>query len=101
MALPSYFWDGVVETCRAPFRGGRCGQPAEQLHHVVYAQHVRRHGGDLNDGRNLLPLCYDCHRRHHNRIAVIPVTSLPDVAVEFAHELLGEAAPDYLGRYYA
>lgn len=77
-----------------------CGAPAVQLHHVVYQQHVRNRGGDLTDARNLLALCYDCHRRHHNRVAPIPRASLPDAAVEFAEELLGDYANDYLGRYY-
>ena len=78
-----------------------CGEPAEQLHHVVYQQHVRKRGGDLGDERNFLPLCYECHRRHHSRHAVLAASCLPDAAWQFADELMGEAAPDYLGRYYA
>lgn len=77
-----------------------CGQPAVHAHHVVYQQHVRRHGGDVDDARNLLPLCYDCHRRHHNRVAPISREVLPDAALGYASELLGDYAEDYLGRYY-
>lgn len=94
-----------------------CGQPAVQFHHVVYQQHVRRafrgqHPSNttpeyaecikklLSDRRNMLPLCYDCHRRHHNRVAPISRSDLPDAAVLYAEELLGDYADDYLRRYY-
>ena len=77
-----------------------CGARATALHHVCYQQHVRKHGGELDDARNLIPLCYDHHRRHHSRHEVIPQSSLPPAAVEYAHELLGDAAGDYLNRYY-
>lgn len=84
------------------FRGQACGMPAEQIHHVVYQQHVRRNGGSVRDSRNFMLLCHDCHRRHHNRVAPIPRSSLPAAAVEFAVELLGEDyADDYLARRYA
>lgn len=85
---------GVVGECL-------CGSPAVHAHHVVYEQHVRRRGGDVADERNLIGLCYDCHRRHHNRVAVLPLSVLPGEAVDFAHELMGDAATDYFRRYYA
>lgn len=69
-------------------------------HHVVYRQHVRRAGGDEWDPRNALPLCEGCHARHHQRVRVIVVGELPASAVEFANELLGEAAGGYFARYY-
>lgn len=78
-----------------------CGGAAEQLHHVIYQQHVKRYGGDLSDPRNFMPLTYDCHRRHHSRHAVIPRSALPTAALEFADELLGDYADDYLRRRYA
>jgi 5-methylcytosine-specific restriction endonuclease McrA len=78
-----------------------CGAPAEQVHHWLYRQHVTRHGGDLDDRRNLVGLCYDCHRRHHSRHAVIPFTAIPEPAREFAQELMGDHADDYLHRRYA
>lgn len=77
-----------------------CAKPAEQMHHLCYRQHVRKHGGDVDDPRNLMALCYDHHRRHHNRLAPIHRDLLPDVAVEFMEELMGEAAQDYIARYY-
>lgn len=70
------------------------------LHHVVYRQHVRREGGDEWDPRNALPLCDSCHSRHHRRSRVIALSVLPASALEFASELLGAYAFDYLRRYY-
>jgi 5-methylcytosine-specific restriction endonuclease McrA len=83
----------VVEVCI-------CGAQAEQLHHVVYQQHVRRHGGDLSDRRNFLPVCDRCHDRHHSRHTVIPFTAIPEPAREYARELMGDHADDYLHRRY-
>jgi hypothetical protein len=68
---------------------------------VVYEQHVRKHGGDPRDRRNLMPLCLGCHGAHHNRSRVIPVRRLSLSNLEFAAGLLGEEyAEDYLARYY-
>jgi hypothetical protein len=69
-------------------------------HHVVYEQHVRKHGGDPNDTRNLMPLCLGCHGAHHARMRVIDTERLPAGAVAFAEELLGDYAADYLAQYY-
>jgi hypothetical protein len=89
--------------------GTRCGHPscpghveALELHHCVYAQHVRAAGGDLFDPRNALTIGRDCHGSHHQRVYVIPLTALPDAALEFAVELLGRpAAYEYLRRRYS
>jgi hypothetical protein len=73
-----------------------------QLHHVVYQQHVRRAGGDLNDPRNLMPVQDDEHERHHNRSRPFSLARLPDAAYEYAAELLGpERAFLYLQRRYS
>lgn len=77
--------------------GGRIGLV---LHHVVYRQHVRARGGDEWDPRNALALCDPCHAAHHRRGRVLPVSLLPAAALIFASELLGEAAENYLARYY-
>jgi hypothetical protein len=79
--------------------GGVCG-PLQQ-HHVVYEQHVRDAGGSLWDVRNALTLGAYCHAQHHARAKPIPLAYLPDAALEFAFDLLGPAAVDYLGRHYS
>lgn len=79
-----------------------CGGPAHQRHHVVYAQEVRRRGGSLRDGRNLISVGCDCHAAHHQRRRPFTLWVLPDSAFEFAAELLGpDAAYEYLRRRYA
>lgn len=67
---------------------------------MVYQQHVRRVGGDLGDPRNFMRIESDAHERHHNRSRVLQLEALPDAAFEFARELLGSAAYDYLRRRY-
>lgn len=78
-----------------------CGRNAEDLHHVVYSQHVRSHGGDEWHPDNALPVCRLCHDAHHGRARPIPVGALLQQNREFARELLGEAAGDYFDRYYS
>ena len=39
-----------------------CGKPAEELHHIV----PRSRGGD-NRPSNLIPLCYQCHCKAHDK----------------------------------
>lgn len=38
-----------------------CGKLASQLHHVTYKSH-----NGTDEPENLIPLCYDCHSKHHN-----------------------------------
>lgn len=75
---------------------------AHHEHHVVYEQTVRREGGDACDSRNALRLCVDCHALHHARAhgKVVPVSRLRAVNIDFAFELLGSGAYDYLRRKY-
>lgn len=78
-----------------------CGQPAIQLHHVVYQQAIRRAGGDVKDTRNLVPVSFACHGAHHNRQRPIALNVLPDSVYRYARELLGDGvAYEYLRRYY-
>jgi 5-methylcytosine-specific restriction endonuclease McrA len=85
---------------RCALCGGPGGELGIVLHHVVYRQHVRVERGDEWDPRNAMPLCNSCHMSHHRRGRVIPLSKLPDLAYEFAGELLGRAAYDYLARRY-
>lgn len=78
-----------------------CGAKAVHAHHAVVESLVKRHGGDLRDGRNLVPLAVRCHLNHHARARPLPLAVLPDSVFEFARELLGAGpAWSYLGRVY-
>lgn len=84
------------DSCRICGSGHRL-----HLHHVVYEQHVRREHGDVFDPRNGLTLCMTCHMRHHHAVDQrIHVDNLRDENIEFARELLGDAAELYFIRYY-
>lgn len=87
-----------------------CGQPADQLHHVVYAQECRREartGGKdvalwVRDRRNLVPVARNCHGAHHGRTRPLELRVLPDEVYAFARQLLGAGpAYEYLLRLYA
>lgn len=71
-------------------------------HHVILARHVRQRGGDVWDLRNRLSLGDDCHLNHHHGGArqKIPQSALRPENVEFARELLGVDAQDYLDKHY-
>jgi hypothetical protein len=78
-----------------------CGQRSAALHHVVYRQHLRQHGGDDKDARNLVPVAFSCHGAHHNRSRPLRLHMLPDAVFEFAVELMGAGrAYEYLRRVY-
>jgi hypothetical protein len=78
-----------------------CGRRSANLHHAVYAQEVKRHGGNLKDRRNLVPMAFDCHGAHHGGSKRLQLHMLPDPVFEFAAELMGAgAAYEYLRRYY-
>lgn len=87
---------------------GVCGRRGRLLrHHVVYEQHVRREGGDPWDLRNALDVgrycdCHDAHHRSGPGRRPIPLAKVPEEAIAFAVDLLGEdRAVDYFRRYYA
>jgi hypothetical protein len=72
-----------------------------RLHHVVYEQHVRKHGGDSWDPDNGLTLCLSCHSKHHNGTDKhVPIAVLRPENLAFAFALLGDYAADYFFRYY-
>lgn len=70
-------------------------------HHAVYLQHVRRAGGSAWARDNALRLCDDCHNGHHNRSRPVRATALTQANIDYAFDLLGQAAYDYLRRRYA
>lgn len=84
-------------------------------HHVVYKQHLKQRWKSglvdrerwpsmtalVRDPRNLVDICKHHHERHHDQGRDrLYATMLPDEAIEFAFELLGAFAYDYLGRRY-
>lgn len=86
-------------------RGIRCRlcvvKRSAQSHHVVYEQELARRGLVLWDLRNQMPLCADCHEKHHKRGRPIPLIFLTDDNIEYAFEALGAFAYDYLRQRYA
>jgi hypothetical protein len=55
----------------------------------------------IEDPRNLVPVAFVCHERHHSRFLPLELRVLPDSVFEFAAELLGPGpAHLYLARYY-
>lgn len=78
-----------------------CPARADELHHAIYRQELRRAGGDPDDTQNLVPLCRSCHAAHHSRANPLPSRVLPDSAFAFARGLMGAgAAYEYIRRRY-
>lgn len=92
-----------------------CLKRAPHRHHVVYEQELRRRWKSgqvdmarwptkkrlLEDCRNLIDMCQPHHFAHHDgATGRILTTMLPDEALEFAFELLGPYAYDYIKRHY-
>lgn len=73
-----------------------------EAHHVVEAAELkRRYRFDvLWDERNALRLRPDIHRRHTNRMEPVPLRCLKQDNIDFAFEVLGASARDYLGTKY-
>lgn len=81
-----------------------CDQPGRLVrHHVVLEQHLRAMGAPAYDLRNALDLGMHCrcHSQHHNGARRIPVSKVPDDAIAYASELLGDGVGAYLSRYYS
>lgn len=84
-----------------------CGKPGHNGHHVITQSVIKRHipKGEqrrwLRDDRNIVPMDYGCHARHHSANRRLWLEDLPDSVFEFAVELMGAGpAYEYLRRYY-
>lgn len=102
----------------APGRCACCGKQGwVRRHHVITEQRIRKEGGDEFDLRwgmwiglgseaGVLHTC-DCHAQHHAALKHgqpwrIPVSAIPDAAIDAAIELLGrDRAALEVSRYYA
>lgn len=77
---------------------------AAHSHHVVYEQELSRRGAALWDTRNALPLCFHCHNEHHKpgvrSDMRVPLGSLRPENINYAAEVLGDYAMDYLHKRY-
>lgn len=85
-----------------------CAGRAVAQHHVITRQELRRRATVvfpyrelIEDPRNLVPVAFACHERHHSRFLPLKVMVLPDSVFEFAVELMGRGeAHAYLSRVY-
>lgn len=71
-----------------------------EAHHVVEARWLKMHHLPVWDPRNALRLRPDVHRKHTNRVEIIEMRFLLDCNIEYAFEIMGAAADDYLHRLY-
>lgn len=78
-----------------------CPGKAVHRHHIIGRQSCKREGyqGRMDDPRNLMHLCFDCHMSHENWSRRLTRDQLPREAFAFAREL-GEWALVRLERDY-
>lgn len=74
-----------------------------ERHHVIELQRIRQEGRDdlAWDLRNSMLLHPHCHGRHTSAMHRIAIERIPEEALAFAVDLLGEdRAALYIARYY-
>lgn len=74
-----------------------------EAHHVVDKSWLARHGfgpSIIWDPRNALRLRPDVHRKHTNRTEPVPIQCLLDCNIEFAFEVMGPVAAEWLEKRY-
>lgn len=77
-----------------------CGGMAQEAHHVVEAAELRRRHLPPYDVRNCLPVCRVDHELHTNAARRIPFRHLRAANIDYAYEVLGPFAADYLRKKY-
>lgn len=70
-------------------------------HHVVEKSWLKREGLPLDDRRNALRLSPDVHANHTTGMEQVPQRCLTDANIEYAFEVMGVRATDYLARKYS
>lgn len=101
IANPRSFW----EEARYQMVCALCGKPGDfHAHHVVAKNYLRRSygltGDALYDTRNALRMHRLCHFQFEHAMLELPMTKLLDPNIEYAFEILGAHAFDYLQRQY-
>lgn len=74
-----------------------------EAHHVLTRNRLRQEGRlDVEwDTRNRMYLHKDCHTRHTDAVRRVPISSIPQQAIDFCREILGDGpAGIYLARTY-
>lgn len=71
-----------------------------EAHHVVEKRWLKANYLPLWDPRNSLRLRPDVHSGHTSGLRRVPLTCLTDENIEYAFEVMGAAAFDYLTRLY-
>lgn len=69
-------------------------------HHVVEQQWLKQNGLPLDDKRNALRLNPDIHANHTTKMTKVPMRCLTDDNFEYAFEVMGIKAVEYLARNY-
>lgn len=69
-------------------------------HHVIEQQWLKGEGLPVDDRRNALRLNPDVHANHTTGAAKVPQRCLTDANIEYAFEVMGVRATDYLARKY-
>lgn len=84
------------------YRPGPVGKNWE-AHHVVEQRWIKGHKFPVKilwDPRNALRLRPDVHKKHTVRSEPVPIRALLDCNIEFAFEVMGPIAEEYLTRLY-
>ena len=73
----------------------------------MYKQVLEKYGkmgNEVHDTRNALRVCTEldnnCHMRHHHAVRKILTVELVDENIEYAFEVMGLYAADWLRQYY-
>lgn len=76
------------------------GSKGWEAHHVVEKRWLKANFKPLWDWRNALRLRPDVHGQHTTRMKPVPLRCLTDENIQFAFEVMGYMAYDYLTRLY-
>ena len=79
---------------------GKDGRKNWEAHHVVEKRWLKANFKFLWDPRNALRLAPRVHSRHTSRMKPVPLSCLTDENIEYAFEVMGSSAYDYLTRLY-